>query len=59
LRASIETQQSNADLASFLSAGRPAPVEGVGDGAAPAAQAAEAPTPNPTPGDLGETGTGE
>jgi hypothetical protein len=54
LRASMETQQSNADLASFLSAGRPGP--SVGDGETPVETAL---TPSVTPPDLSDTGTGE
>jgi hypothetical protein len=54
LRASMETQQSNADLASFLSASRPGPSAGDGETAADGEVA-----PAATPPDLGDTGTGE
>jgi DNA-directed RNA polymerase subunit beta' len=54
LRASMETQHTNADLASFLSAGRP---DGsLGDGASPTDGDA---APATGPAALGETGTGE
>jgi DNA-directed RNA polymerase subunit beta' len=59
LRASMETQQSNADLASFLTAGTSAPAAAApsaGDGEAPVEATA---TPTAAPADLDETGTGE
>jgi hypothetical protein len=59
LRASMETQQSNADLSSFLTAGTSAPAAAApsaGDGEAPVEATA---TPTAAPADLDETGTGE